>query len=140
MSKFSDYWKASLYGIEKSKLTKGEIVEVREKISQLQSRGLSSSKIISELQKMPKLSERWKAERAYWTESKRDDSELVGDAGEDLGLTEYKVILSPSACPFCVKKTDNGSKIFKQTDIEKGGYGHIPPFHPNCYCITIPVG
>lgn len=141
MSKFSEYWKGANYGVEKSKLTKAEIDDIREAIGGLQKRGYPSSKIITALQKFnPKLKERWKAERVYWTESKRIDTDVVAEAGDDLGISEYKVILSPNACKTCRQKTDGGRKVFKQADIEKAGYGHQPPFHPNCYCILIPKG
>jgi len=138
---FKDFWKnAHAATFEKTALTKSEILEVQDRITKLQSKGLPSSKIITALQKLnPKLSERWKAERAYWTEVKKDDTDTVGEAGDDLGISKYKVILSPNACPTCVHKTSDGSKIFKNSDLEKSGYGHVPPFHPNCYCILIPV-
>lgn len=141
--KFTDFWKMNTHGImpfEKERLTKTELIAVQDTITKLQARGYSSTKIITALQNMnKKLSERWKAERAYWTESKREDTELVADAGDDLGIDKYKVILSPNACKICREKTANGGKIFKSSDIEKAGYGHIPPFHPNCYCILIPT-
>lgn len=139
--RFQDYWRA-LNGQEfekAQKLSKAELLDVQSTISRLQKKGLPSSQIITALQKANgKLSERWKAERAYWTEVKKDDTEVVGDAGEDIGISKYKVILSPNACKTCIEKSDNGQKIFKNTDIQKSGYGHVPPFHPNCYCILIP--
>ena len=141
MSQFTDYWKIQNGAdpFEKSKLTKAELMKVRDTIAKLQEKGMPSSKIISALQKLNgKLTERWKAERAYWTEVKRDDTKVVGQAGDDMGFDDYKVILSPNACKTCVAKTDNGRKIFKTADLEKSGYGHVPPFHPNCYCILIP--
>lgn len=117
---------------EKARLTKSEILEVQNVISKLQSKGYNSERIITALQKQnKKLSERWKAERAYWTEIKHDDTEKVGEAGHDLDITKYRVILSPHACEVCREKSLNGSKIFKNSDIEKAGYGHVPPFHPN---------
>jgi len=141
--RFTDYWKMNMHGVmpfEKERLTKAELIAVQDTISKLQSKGYTSTKIITALQKMnAKLSERWKAERAYWTESKREDTTLVADAGDDLGIDKYKVILSPNACKICREKTANGGKIFKTSDIEKAGYGHIPPFHPSCYCILIPI-
>lgn len=139
MSTFSNFWKTSMHGFEKAKLTKTEIAQVREKIEQLQSKGTSSSKIITALQKLnPKLSERWKAERAFWTETKREDTGIVGEAGEYIGFEEYRVILSPHPCKLCIDKTNNGSKIFSQKDIEKTGYGQFVPWHPNCYCVAVP--
>lgn len=139
---FKDFWKAENYDIqpfEKARLNKSELQAVQIKISELQKKGLPSSKIISMLQKMnSKLSERWKAERAYWTTVKQDDTQVVGEAGEDLGIDKYSVILSPHACKVCREKTQNGAKIFKSSDVQKSGFGHVPPFHPNCYCILVP--
>ena len=124
---------------EKAKLTKSELVDIQNTIKTLQDKGYASSKIISALQKKnAKLSERWKAERAYWTETKREDTGIVGEVGDEVGFTKYKVILSPNACATCIRKSDNEKKIFKNSDLQKSGYGHVPPFHPNCYCILVP--
>lgn len=142
MMSFTDYWKANngIVTFEKAKLTKSELVEVQNTIARLQKKGYPSSKIISALQKKnAKLSERWKAERAFWTEVKRDDTGIVGDLGEEVGFTKYKVILSPNACKVCVDKTNGGRKIFSNKDIEKAGYGQFVPWHPNCYCIAVPI-
>lgn len=139
---FRQYWRAmQTEDFAKSrKLTYSELVEVQATIAQLQKKGLPSSKIISALQKrQPKLSERYKAERAYWTEVKRGDTNLVAEAGEELEVKNYRVILSPNACKTCREKTDNGDRVFKSSDLEKAGFGHVPPFHPNCFCILIPT-
>lgn len=143
MNIFKEFWKANnekdIFE-KKASLTKVEIIEIQNKISELQGKGYTSEKIISALQKFNgKVAERWKAERVYWTEVKVDDTDTVTDAGEDLGISKYKVILSPNACPTCIQKTTAGSKVFKSSDLEKSGYGHVPPFHPNCYCILVPV-
>lgn len=141
MNIFKEFWKANNGGeaFAKASLSKAEIMEVQERISQLQKKNYPSSQIITALQKLnPKLNERWKAERAFWTETKKNDSAIIGETGDDLGISKYKVILSPHPCQLCVKKTDGGHRIFKNSDMEKSGYGHVPPFHPNCYCIVIP--
>lgn len=139
---FREFWKAENFGEifeKKVALTKAEIIEVQNKIAELQKKGFPSSKIITALQNFNgKLSERWKAERAYWTETKVEDTDLIGISGKDLGISKYKVILPLRACPVCVKKTNNGRKVFKSSDINKSGYGHVPPFHPNCYCVLVP--
>ena len=140
--KFSDFWALNngVVSFEKSKLTKAELVDVQNTIASLQKKGFSSSKIIDALQqKNAKLKERWKAERAFWTETKREDTGIIGELGEDIGFEDYKVILSPHACKTCRDKSDGGRKIFKDSDLNKSGYGHVPPFHPNCYCFLIPV-
>lgn len=132
-----------MHGIEPfekaERLSKTELIEIQRTIAKLQEKGYPSSKIITALQKAnAKLSERWKAERAYFTEVKREDTQKVGEAGGYLDITKYRVILSPNACETCRGKSNNGTKIFKTADLEKAGYGHIPPFHPNCFCILIP--
>ena len=66
------------------------------------------------------------------------DTKVVAEAAEELGVTKYRVVLSPSACPECEKKTAGGSKKFSNDDMKKSGYGHVPPFHPNCYCVLLP--
>ena len=120
-------------------LTEKEITDIRRYIKALRDKGATSKVAISHLQKFnPKLSELWKAERVYYTEIKREDTKLVGEAGEDLEIKSYRVILSPNACSICHTKTSNGSKLFKSSDISKSGYGHVPPFHPNCYCVLLP--
>lgn len=145
MSEFKKHWNEINGHFEhddyliKSALTRQEISSIRKTISELTSKGLPSSKIITQLQKTnSKLNERWRAERVYWTESKKQDTELVGNAGDNLDVEKYQVILSPSACETCRKASDNGKKIFKTSDLKQSGYGHTPPFHPNCYCIIIP--
>ena len=141
---FKTFWKSVLNNEEiilksSDRLTKGELIDVQNTIHKLQGQGKSASSIIKYLQDHnKKLVEKYKAERAFWTEVKRMDSEDIIDASEDLDLEEFKVILSPHACDICTKKTRNGTKVFKNSEITKDGYGHVPPFHPSCYCILIP--
>ena len=122
-----------------SALTEKEIVDVRRYIKALEGKKATSKIIISHLQKFnPKLKEMWKAERVYYTEIKRSDSKTIGELGNELEAKSYRVILSPSACIECEKKTNKGTKVFKSSDIQKAGYGFVPPFHPNCYCLLVP--
>ena len=140
MNTFLLYWKQKDFINKGEKLTKVELQLVRSIITEDRERRVISSKTIKKLQTiLPKLSEKWKAERVYFTETKREDTEVVADAGEDLGLDKYRIILSPNACTLCRKKSDNGKKIFTQKDVEKSGYGYFVPWHPNCYCLAIPV-
>lgn len=134
---FKTFWKISN---DDKALTKSELVDIQNRISYLQKRGFPSSKIITSLQNYnKKIAERWKAERAFWTEVKQKDTKMVGEIGQELDITKYKVILSPNACPICINKTDNGEKVFNNKDIEKTGWGKFVPWHPNCYCIVYPV-
>lgn len=137
---FKEYWKIEKGESVDSKLTKEELMEIRSFISKMQDKGMPSTKVIAHLQTMnKKLIEKWKAERAYWTESKMVDTKIVGQASKELDINTYKMILSPHACPICISKTDSGKKIFKNSDLKKSGYGHVPPFHPNCYCVMLPI-
>lgn len=140
---FKTYWQlqnsTSEEYLVKARLTTKELKDIQKTIADLQQKGFSSSKIIKQLQKANgKLVDYWKAERAYYTEVKAMETKVVGQASEELGLDTYKTILSPNACEICKSKSNNGTKIFKSNDLHKSGYGHIPPFHPNCYCILIP--
>lgn len=137
---FKEIWKAN-NGEDMKALTKSELIQVQGIIFNLQKKGYPSSKIITALQKTnQKLNEKWRAERAYWTTVKQDDTKAIADLGDDLGFTKYKVILSPNACPLCIQKTNNGRKVFDQREISKSGYGQFVPWHPNCYCIVVPEG
>ena len=142
INEFREYYK-SLYLTDnefyKASLTEKEIIDIRRYIKALQEKGATSKIIISHIRKFtPKLQELWKAERVYYTEIKREDTKIVGDAGKELEIKSYRVVLSPNACAECHKKTSNGTKVFKNSDIQKAGYGHVPPFHPNCYCVLLP--
>lgn len=130
---------AGLEPFEKADLSAFELKKVQTLIASLQKKGLPAAKIISKLQSMnKKLAIRWKAQRAFWTQVKQDDTAIVANASQELGIDKFRVILSPNACKICKQKTNDGSRIFKSEDIEKSGFGHIPPFHPNCYCILVP--
>ncbi len=135
MSLFSQFWKAK----SGEALTEKEIVEVAKRIDFLQKKGRISSSIIEDLQKFNgKLSEKYRAEAAYWTEVKKKDTEKVAEIGKELGISKYKVILSPNACKICKEKTSYGKKIFDEKEINKTGYGQSVPWHVNCYCIVVP--
>lgn len=144
--KFKDYWtliqktESDILIKSSTKLTKAELIGIQNTIHELQEKGYNADKIIKYLQEHnKKLSEKYKAERAFFTELKRLDTDEVKDSAEYLDLEEYEVILSPNACPICRKKTNNGNKVFNHKEISKDGFGHAPPFHPNCYCILIPI-
>ncbi len=126
--------------VEKSgSLTKKEIEEARALIALYNKKHKTATQIIQALQKrFGKLAYKPDAARVFWTETKKADTEAVHELSKELGFDTFKVILSPSACPVCRKKTSDGNKVFKSTEISKSGYGHAPPFHPNCYCILVP--
>lgn len=120
------------------KLSDSEISQARSLIALYNKRRKTATQIIKALaRKFGKLSMP-DAARVYWTETKRDDTNAVLDLGEQVGFTTFKVILSPSACTVCRKKTNDGTRIFKASELSKSGHGHKPPFHPNCYCILVP--
>ncbi len=141
---FSTYWKLlkkteDEYLVKSSdKLTKRELMDMQNLISEMRKKGKNANAIIKYLQNHnSKLSERYKAERAFFTEVKRNDTKEVYLASEYLDIDEFRVLLSPNACEHCRKKTENGRKTFKSSEVKKGE-GHVPPFHPNCYCVLIP--
>lgn len=145
MSDFKEFWKIQNQddeSFEKSALTNWQLTKVAEIIRKLQNRGLPAYRIIKRLQTFKalkaKLNPQYRAAAAYWTQVKKDDTHLVANASKDLGVEKYRVILSPNACPICREKTEQGQKVFKSEDVEKSGFGHVPPFHPNCYCILVP--
>lgn len=143
ISEFREMYK-SLYIIDEefyksSALLEKEIKDIRIYIKALQDKGATSKIIIKHLQAFnPKIKELWKAERVYFTEQKLLDSKIIKDAGENLGIEKYRVVLSPSACEICRKKTNNGFKKFTNSDLSKNEYGFYPPFHSNCYCVLLP--
>lgn len=138
---FSNYWRA-INGetFKKADLSVTELKKVQETIARLQKKGLPAYKIINSLQRSVKeLSVPYKAKRAFWTELKRMDTEKVLDAGDELDIDKYRVILSPNACKICREKTESGKKIFTSAEVNKSGDGQFVPWHPNCFCIAVPV-
>lgn len=125
--------------MEKTKDSLGEddITEARGLIAFYNKRRYTATVTIKALMRKFSL-DKSAAARVYWTETKRDDTDAVIDLGKEIGFTKYKVILSPSACKICRKKTNDGARIFKASELNKSGEGHKPPFHPNCYCILVP--
>jgi SPP1 gp7 family putative phage head morphogenesis protein len=140
--KFKEYWKLAQateeeYLIKSSdKLSMAELLDIQKTISRLQKKGYSANRMIKYIQDHnAKLSERYKAERVYYTEIKGMETQEVIDAGEFLEIPEYRVLLSPNACEHCVKAFKG--KTFKQKELQKGGVPIIP-LHPNCYCALVP--
>ena len=98
----------------------------------MQAQGKSASVIIKHLQSYnEKLSEYYKAKRAFDTENKAIQTNSVMDSADELGIDKFQCILSPNACDLCRQKTANGDRIFRESDLTKAGYGHKPPFHAN---------
>lgn len=131
--KFTKFWREEIR-FEK-KLTSRELNAVRADISRLNSQGKLSSQVISYLQRtFPKLSERWQAERAFWTETKRMQTTEVKNDAEELEIDKFRVLPNINACPLCLRLSGNGKKIFSKKNLDKE-----PPYHPNCYCVLLPV-
>lgn len=123
--------------VEKKKTNEDDLTEARALIALYNKRHKTATQTIKAIADQLGKDE-VDAARIYWTETKRADTKATRELGGDLGFTKYKVILSPSACKVCRKKTDEGQRVFKTSEIKKTGYGHAPPFHPNCYCILVP--
>lgn len=124
--------------VEKSdSLSDSELTEARGMIALYNKRRRTATQTINAIMRKFKIDQPGAA-RVYWTETKRDDTNAILDIGKEIGFTTFKVILSPSACAVCRRKTDGGTKVFKAAELNKSGHGHKPPFHPNCYCILVP--
>lgn len=140
---FKSFWKTKPFDLptfEKAeKLSRDELVKVRELISTYQARNWRSSQIIEKIQGVLQI-DQYRAQRVYDTEVKRRDVVATRELGKQVGFTKYGVVISPNACALCRRKTDNGAKIFSDADIHKTGYGQFVPWHPNCFCIAIPLG
>lgn len=144
--KFNFFWKTFIADKDNSillktddRLSKEEIDGVQKLIKEMQAKGKPASVIIAHLQKYnDKLSEYYKAKRAFETENKDLQSKAVIHYADKLDINKFQVLIGPNACPICRKKTDNGQKIFSENEITKDGFGHRPPFHPHCYCVLIP--
>jgi hypothetical protein len=121
------------------KLSQEEIREVQKYIEKLQSQGQKATDIIKKLQNYnDKLSEYYKAKRAFETENKNAQSKEIINSASNLDINKFKVMLNPNACKTCRQKTENGRKIFTEKEITKSGFGMRPPFHPNCTCLILP--
>jgi len=141
--KFNSVYKGILYGEQNemfwkssSALTEKELREVQNFIFELQQKGLPSAKIIAKIQEYnSKLTEKYRAERVFWTEVKRRESKQVVDVGEELEIEKFRVILSPHACNKCIKMFKGKTLTSKQIADGKD----VPPAHPNCYCAILPI-
>jgi hypothetical protein len=120
------------------RLNQRDIHNVRQQVDVLQARGKKDSSIINSLQRRPKLKEKWEAERAFRTESKRLESIDAKNEAEDRGMDKFYIVLNKDACPACKKLTRNGKRIFTRKEIGKGDTILIP-HHPNCKCTLSPV-
>jgi len=132
--RFKDFWKNS-----SEPLTEEELGKVRGFIFRQEEAHVKSSVIIGKLQKLfPKLSEYYKAERAYWTEVKRIETEELKASAIDVGYTKFRILPSPGACESCLQLSNSGQKVFDKAELEKGGQA-ILPHHPNCRCVLHPI-
>lgn len=138
---FKHYWQNIFHNNEiilksDSKLTEVELKDIQHVIHEMQDKGKNATAIIKYLQGYnKKLVEKYKAERAFWTEVKRLDTESVIESADNLDLDEFRVILSPHPCKTCRDKFEG--KTFKTSQLQKNGHS-IVPAHPNCYCVLIP--
>lgn len=140
---FTDFWKQHQYELPKfekaRKLSQDELTKARALIKSYQSKGVIASKAIKRLAKDMGIPDDH-ASMVYYTEVKRNDVVATRQLGKKIGFEKYKVILSPNACKVCKQKTNEGRKVFTQAEVQKGGYGNMVPWHPNCFCIVLPIG
>lgn len=133
-SEFQMFWKSS-----NDPLTEEELSKIRTIVRDLEGKKKTSSYIIAVLQRtFPKLSEKWRAERAYWTEVKAMESKEVESEAKELDLQKFIIIPSPNACDVCLKVSGKGKKVFTSKDLYYNGRD-IPPIHPNCFCVLLPI-
>lgn len=134
---FKSFWK-NFTTVEKA-LSDKELEKVNALIDKLEDARVPSSKIIARLQReFPDLAEQYQAERAYWTESKRRETNMIREGAVDLGIKKFHVVNTPGACVECRKVSGNGDRVYTNKEIAKGGKDLVP-VHPNCYCILIPI-
>lgn len=140
--KFSDFWKSKpfeLPRVEKGdKLSRDELTRARAIIREKSEAGWPAYRIKTYIQRELGIDE-YRASRVFDTERKRDDVKAIRQLGTEVGFDKYRVILSPNACRKCRQKTADGARIFSKAEARKTGYGQFVPFHPNCYCIVVPV-
>lgn len=136
MKEFKSFWKA-VY--TKETLTPGEIKNIQNIIYRSEITNQPASKTIKMLQRYnPKLRERYKAERVYWTESKKMGTESTLESSNVLDVFKFRIIPSPTCCDLCHEIAKNGNRIFVKSELFYKGQ-KIPPIHPNCLCTLVPV-
>jgi galactokinase/mevalonate kinase-like predicted kinase len=112
MNIFKDFWKA----VNDSKLSAEELADIRQSIIDFKNGKLKFKELMSKLKSNSKLNENWKIQRVLRTEFNRHDSkEVVEDAKEE-GIKKFKVIPSPGACEDCLRFSNYGKKIFKESE------------------------
>jgi hypothetical protein len=126
---FKEFWK---------RLNNRDIHNVRQQVDVLQEKGKADSTIIRNLQKRPKLKEKWQAKRAFVTESKRLQSIDERKSAIDRGVKKFTIILEPNACEKCKAFARGGKRIFTEKGIGKGNEIVIP-HHPNCKCQLVAI-
>ena len=57
------------------------------------------------------------------------------NAGEELGIEKYEILLDPDACNDCQDAYVNDGNVFSKDDLADIGE---PPLHPNCQCSIEP--
>lgn len=76
-----------------------------------------------------------KALRLIHTEGARVNAQATKAAYEKAGYRKMKVLPRGNACEVCLELAGETSK--EPADINDPRY--LPPFHPHCYCTTVPV-
>lgn len=138
---FKQFWKTHFSGeprVEKS-LSQTELKTIREFIKQSELEGRSTQSIIEWLRKRYTDNNlKWEAERIYWTESKRIERDSILQDAKALGITKFRIVPSPNACPVCLAFSDSGNRVFDRSNIIYKGHA-APPVHPNCNCLVVPL-
>ncbi|MHB8483865.1 MAG: hypothetical protein ACYDBV_14225 [Nitrospiria bacterium] len=120
-------------------LSDRQLEEVQDKMWRWDSKHVKYSDQVKRLQRtFPKLREQYRAEQVVRTEGKRLESDDVKNDAVEIGLKSFKIMLSPNACEMCRGFTNEGSKVFKADELKKGEWD-VPPIHPQCNCVLIPL-
>jgi len=137
MSKFKQFWKEQY---EKSEaLTWKQMLEVRKIIVDGLKLGISDTAIMDELSnRFKKLQDRSRLETVFYTESHRYRTKELKRQAKREGVVKFKIDIRGDTCPLCRKFTNNGKKIFTKEELVVDGRS-VPPIHPRCLCVIIPV-
>jgi hypothetical protein len=119
------------------KLNQQEIKQIDNDIERLKPTKNSSEIITYLKRKYPKINEQYEAERAFWTETKKLDALRIKEEAKALGEDLFTIEPNTGACEFCLQFTQNGTKVFKASELFLNGRP-IPPLHPGCFCLLKP--
>jgi len=134
MSIFKNVWQK----LNKSDaLNQKELDRIRDKMDLWDDKNVPYSVKVDRVKRLsPKLKEQYRAEQVIRTEDKRLETEKIKEDAEELDIDRFTILTQPTECDVCQARSQNGTKIYTQSELDKLGGG--PPWHPNCYCLLVP--